>query len=145
MNKRTIKFRVWDRLNKHFCDWVALAPQGYTFGCTFNYENVTEFKGSPICGLDQERFDVEQFIGLLDEKGKEIYEGDIIRMGEPRYHKGLYIDNNIGVVTMMGTQWALHPIETLGKEHGGIIYFPFWNIPPVIGNIHENSELVNPS
>jgi len=134
MNNRVIKFRVWDKKRaRYILDndekiWLMLTLSGQI--------RTEENEAHYGCIL-------EQFTGLYDREGREIYEGDIIKMGEPRYVDGRYIDNNIGVVAMIGTQWALYPIDKLGQDHPGIIYFRLDEQPPVIGNIHQNPELLN--
>lgn len=126
---RQIKFRVWDIEDKRYIN-NSESGLGDISGGILDFEN------------GENGFLYQQFTELFDQNGKEIYEGDIIKMGEPRYVDGHYVDNNIGVVCRMGNLWALHPIETLGDHHGGVIYFPFFDIPPVIGNIFENPELL---
>lgn len=70
-----------------------------------------------------------QFTGLLDKNGKEIYEGDIVWCKLTRSHAG---SNN-------DVHWA----DTLG---GWYVYStPLYHAKEVevIGNIHENPELLN--
>jgi len=60
--KREIKFRVWDSV---YLNWKN--PEDYTYTELF---------------LD-DKYIVQQYTGMVDKDGKEIYEGDIIKYPIP--------------------------------------------------------------
>ena len=116
---REIKFRVWDKdlkriryLNTEH-DFIRFDALGRVY-----YENMQT-------GLGEWFSDLMQYTGLKDKNGKEIYEGDILLIGEQR-----------------------KKVEVVFKDGSfGFIYnsicASFQNqFPEVIGNIYE-SEVTN--
>lgn len=70
---------------------------------------------------------VGQFTGLTDKNGKRIFEGDIVRKPE------LYM-NAVGVIRYGGTHFRCSC-----KEYPDL---GIWTLDEVIGNIHDNPELL---
>ena len=71
---------------------------------------------------------LEQYTGLKDKNGKEIYEGDIVSVR----NKNRKNEYDIGVVEF--GKAAFRCPFLLGKYHSGQV--------EVIGNIHENADLL---
>lgn len=114
---REIKFRVWRKSRSKYDNY---------WGLTFAPDpKMIEPETGPKQPLDD--FILEQFTGLLDKNGKEIYEGDLV----------------IGWHIMFPTR----PAQVEFNKHYGK-WEPtemFWNRMDgitIIGNIHENPELL---
>ena len=136
---RTIKFRG-KRLDNG--EWVygSLAE---THGKLFI--GISTDPDNPVFMMDWHEVDsntVGQFTGLLDKNGKEIYEGDISTV------KGQYPR----VVLWDKMMWALMLTENyhdadfwvMNLQHPGPDWWEdFSDELEIIGNIHDNPELLN--
>lgn len=124
---REIKFRAWDGQNMFISPSLTKGSQ--YLGSWFEAHSVlhTEF------GKQSE---IMQYTGMVDKKGKEIYEGDIIQFAEKYFYLvkyedakfvGYHANNNWG-------KWGdLYKLAEAGFNKYN--YF-------VIGNIYENPELL---
>ena len=112
---REFKFRAWDKSLKRM---------------SYDPLNVISFDGrfyygiADITGYPQE---VMQYTGLKDKNGKEIYEGDVCKYREDTEGQIIFED---GCFWFDCTDWS-EPI----------CIFSDWEFE-VIGNIHENPELL---
>lgn len=139
MNNREIKFRTWDKQLKQFAEWTNRDPFFDTsHGQIFFWERVQRedgsYDGDIILQDHGDRFVLQQYTGLKDSKGVEIYEGDICNAGMVTGP----IDFIIG-----GFSLASNPlIEFMPKDTCVFSpdYNPSWIDVEVVGNVCENPD-----
>lgn len=118
---REQKFRVWDKVDKRYYNNVDIEDIGRVLFLLNDYGH---------------EYIIEQYTGLKDKNGKEIYEGDILggiwesgfiswceKCKQFQYHSA-----GIGCMACSGDVHWCEIVEDDGKLE-------------VIGNIHENPEL----
>ncbi len=107
---RPIKFRVWDFTIKRF------DTQIYQVGEQFGHPSSCDWIA-------------QQYTGLNDKNGKEIYEGDIIHLKFGELNANLVVkwDKYMGLKYHNGGWTSMVHVDTHGE---------------VIGNIFENPELL---
>lgn len=80
--QREIKFRVWDSLEGIWMEDKGFSRISFdTFGRFYPYGTGFSSEECP------ERFIVQQFTGLEDKYGEEIWEGDILKLHDKRGDK----------------------------------------------------------
>lgn len=137
---REIKFRAWDKKIKAFVvpfDF-AINGMGSKFICP-NNKLIDHGNFSGDC--DQARYEIMQYTGLKDKNGKEIYEGDIVRLAsygknDPRKIQCVeWNDDRL--------RFTVNKICDSGREQ------PYTDADcdvlfgcEIIGNIYENPELL---
>jgi hypothetical protein len=125
---KEIKFRAWDKKERRMCRVINFQPSDdgtNAITTLFVSSAQTVVRGNNI------DFELQQFTGLKDKNGKEIYEGDLL-IGADKIVEEVGWSNDLGK-WMIKNQ--INPDDSLGY---------FAEDMEVIGNIWENPELLTP-
>jgi hypothetical protein len=117
---REIKFRAWWKSQEKILDWGDVRRN-------LNIAVIAE------AGEDVD-YELMQYTGLKDKNGREIYEGDIVRVRQPW---NTNIPEIVDEVVCNGpTDWSWGPFGNIFQA------LTYDDDTEVIGNIYENSELL---
>lgn len=124
------KFRAWDEKNKEmFKDTFAVTESGEVV--TVEQDFITNAPDY----IFVDHLTIMQSTGLTDKNGKEIFEGDVVKMAKNVYSEPTYYE----VVRHRGGAYRLE-----SKQYGCELWLRHTDCE-IAGNIYENLELVEVS
>ncbi|WP_101831658.1 YopX family protein [Lactiplantibacillus plantarum] len=138
-----IKFRAWDKGNETYLYNIQDAYDTLSGFVKYDDGEDAEYYEDCFGGfLNNKRYNVEQFTGLTDVNGKDIYIGDIVKVWsdvseltmEPTVNE-IVSEDLFGIPGVFLKPAGPHLIEPC-------LYDSWSNQFEVIGNVHANPELL---
>jgi len=138
---RTYKFRAWDKKNEEMINDIHIAPE-------YGWIVLADNDAMEERGLAEEgQFELMQYTNLKDRNGREIYEGDIARVKQTVWG---YVEHLIKIIwDEEDARFTNIVIKKIGEDrHNTPDEGEGWSMNvirdwvEVIGNIHENPELL---
>lgn len=81
---------------------------------------------------------IGQYTGLKDKNGKEIYEGDIVKINDEIITQVIWDKDYLGYFLYANEENSIEYFE-----NGEQPLYDYWESIEVIGNIHDNKELLD--
>lgn len=140
---REIKFRAWDLVHKcwrdiyqyNFCFDYDYSAIHQVYVVYESWRNLEDGRGHPC--------ELQQYTGLTDKNGKEIYEGDIIRYDNSK-EMNKWVSGEIAVVVYIPARFVLRMkpfgVDT-GVNQNVMKMGDCEDVIEVIGNIYEDGDL----
>lgn len=128
-----IKFRAWNGYRKMMADYVSAIQNGDTQGTPSSVNVIVNGKNE-TWDIKNDHVELLQFTGLKDVNGKDIYEGDVLRTKAGLIQiveKGILETDREDIISGF---YANNLSDD--KPH------TFSYDDEVIGNVHENPELL---
>ena len=132
--KREIKFRAWDKV--HECYLYDVQGAYDTLSGCVKYENGDNAVYDEECFagfLDNDQYVVEQYTGLHDKNGREIYEGDVLDIG---------LRNQDDKPVIAPVSYETYAAGYVLDNGGNGIWQRLTEDCEVIGNIFEDKQLL---
>jgi uncharacterized phage protein (TIGR01671 family) len=130
MTSNRFRFRAWDKSFQKYCENVIVS--------TIN-EEITVYErlvnGNTLL-IPSAHVVLEQCTSLKDKNGRMIYEGDIVK----RHSK--YDEEESFVLLQVAWNNKNGRYITTDKKYDTFTFSMFYYSYEVVGNIHENSELL---
>lgn len=143
---REILFRVWNGMNYEYDIMVGKFGAFYVNPMNEGLDVGDSASLSPFNTKFSDDVVIEQFTGLMDKKGKKIFEGDIVKVTDHTMEEtfescGATVTQfmtRVYEVFWNETKWSIRSLESELAFNPPVFDLPIGNITyEIIGNIHE--------